>query len=124
MKKLYCIYNGDQYEVEKNQNELDLISRKYVLGFNPYVDLMGRELDNLFTKKLSFREVDIVYYEEIFFEYKGLYFSLYHASIRPENIEDDRFMIYTDSEDIAKKYNFEKKEQFVFIKYISQNEDR
>ncbi len=31
-------------------------------------------------------------------------------------------MIWTNSEQIAKEYDFEKKEQFVFVKYITREE--
>ena len=34
----------------------------------------------------------------------------------------DSYMIWTNSEQLAQEYIFEKKEQFVFIKYITRKE--
>ena len=68
------------------------------------------------------QDVDLVFYEDIELEYKGVYFSLFSSAIKPENVENGKFVIFTDSEKTAQQYAFEKKEQFVFLKQISADE--
>lgn len=73
-------------------------------------------------KEFSLQDVDLVFYEEIELKYEGMYFSLFSSSIKPENVENGKFVIFTDSEETAQQYAFEKKEQFIFLKQISTDE--
>lgn len=66
--------------------------------------------------------MDYIYKEEILIKYLGYYFQLFADKIFKNDVLDNSYMIWTDSEQLAKEYVFEKKEQFVFIKYITREE--
>ena len=55
-------------------------------------------------------------------KYKDKYFRLFADKISRKVVLTDLYMIWTDSEQVAQEYAFEKKEQFVFIKYITRKE--
>ena len=67
-------------------------------------------------------EVDVIYSEDVFIKYKDKYFRLFAGEISKNAVLDDSYMIWTDSEQLAQEYIFEKKEQFVFIKHIRRKE--
>ena len=70
-------------------------------------------------KELSLQGVDLIFYEEIEIEYEGMYFSLFSSSIKPENVEERKFVIFTDSKEAAQQYAFEKKIQKPIKEYAS-----
>ena len=84
--------------------------------------MLGQEHNDLFMKDLDLGEVEVVYKENIEICYNGIYFQLFTSSIKLENIKDNRFTIFTDSEKLAQEYAFEKKEQFVFVKDITREQ--
>lgn len=122
MSLLYCIYNGKKYKAKYKDNSVKITTTIKEEGFSNYIDVLGRVHHDLFMKELSLHQVEWVFYEEIEFQYKGKYFPLCSSNITPENIKEDHFKIFTDSEKMAQQYNFEKKEQFVFEKNISKSE--
>lgn len=122
MGELYCIYQNSKYCVEMQNGKVELISKEAKEGFEKYVDVLGRVHDDLFIKRLDLQDVDLVYHEQIEFKYKGIYFQLFSSKIKPENIEDNRFMLFTDAEKLAYEFGFEKKEQFVFAKDITKEQ--
>ena len=73
-------------------------------------------------KIVNANEVDIIYNEDVFIKYKDKYFQLFADEISKTAVLDDSYMIWTSSEQLAQEYAFEKKEQFVFIKYITRKE--
>jgi len=56
----------------------------------------------------------LVYKEEVLIKYKGKYFQLFAGKITPSAVLENSYMIWTDSEQLAKEYVFEMKEQFVY----------
>ncbi|WP_455717618.1 hypothetical protein [Anaerosporobacter sp.] len=71
---------------------------------------------------LDIDEVDIIYKEDVLIKYENEYFQLFADKILKNAVLDNSYMIWTNSEQLAKEYMFEKKEQFVFIKYITREE--
>ena len=122
MSLLYCLYNNKKYKARYINGVIKITTTAKEQGFSNYIDVLGREHDDLFMKELSLQDVELVFHEEIELEYKGIYFPLFSSSIKSQNIEEGRFMIFTESEKIAQQYAFEKKEQFVFLKHISKDE--
>ena len=55
-------------------------------------------------------------------KYKDKYFQLFADKVSRNAVLADSYMIWTNSEQLAQEYIFEKKEQFVFIKYITRKE--
>lgn len=122
MNNMYCNYKNKKYKVKIRDKKLLMISKIKQEGFNNYIDVLGREHDDLFMKEVEFSEVEIVYKENIEIKFKGIYFQLFSSVIRKVDIEDNRFVLFTNSEELAKEYGFEKKEQFIFIKDISKEQ--
>ena len=60
--------------------------------------------------------------EDILIKYKDKYFHLFADKVSRNAVLADSYMIWTNSEQLAQEYIFEKKEQFVFIKYITRKE--
>ena len=114
MSLLYCLYNNKKYKAKYQNGVVKITTDVKEQGFTNYIDVLGREHYDLFVKELSLQDVDLVFYEEIEFKYEGMYFSLFSSSIKPENVENGKFVIFTDSEETAQQYAFEKKEQFIF----------
>ena len=103
-------------------NIVEITSKYYVEGFEKYVDVIGRVHDDIFVKKVSIDDVKLLYKEHTYIRYKNEWFQLFADKISRNAVLDDSYMIWTNSEQLAQEYIFEKKEQFVFIKYITRKE--
>lgn len=122
MSELYCIYKNEKYQAEIKNGMVEVASSIPREGFEEYIDVIGRRHNDLFTKKINVDELDYVYKEDILIKYKDVYFQLFADKISRSAVFDNSYMIWTDSEQLAQEYTFEKKEQFVFIKYITREE--
>ena len=69
-------------------------------------------------REVDFNEVEVVYKEIIEIGFEGIYFQLFSSWVTQSNIESVIFTLFTNSEELAREYKFEKKEQFVFTKDI------
>lgn len=122
MKGRYCVYKEKLFKnVEIRQEKVTLVSSTNQEGFTNYVDVIGRVHNDLFSKVVKLKEVDLIYDEIINICYAGIYFELF-GPITSISIEDNKYVLFTSSEEIAKKYAFEKKEQFVFAKEIGKEQ--
>ena len=119
---MYCEYSGLKYKIKKRNCEYIITSRVRKEGFTNYIDVLGNEHSELYMKIINANEVDVIYNEDVFIKYKDKYFHLFADKISRNAVLDDSYMIWTNSEQLAQEYIFEKKEQFVFIKYITRKE--
>lgn len=95
MSLLYCLYNNKKYKAKYQNGVVKITTDVKEQGFTNYIDVLGREHYDLFVKEFSLQDVDV---------------------------ENGKFVIFTDSAKTAQLYAFEKKEQFVFLKQISTDE--
>ena len=122
MSDMYCEYNGLKYKIKKKNDKYIITSRVRKEGFVNYIDVLGNEHSELYMKIVKATEVDIIYNEDVFIKYKDRYFQLFAGKISRNAVLDDSYMIWTSSEQLAQEDIFEKKEQFVFVKYITRKE--
>lgn len=122
MSNMYCEYSGKRYKIKKRNGEYIITSRSKRDGFTNYIDVLGNEHSDLYMKSVKVNELDIIYNEDIFIKYKDIYFQLFADKVFKEDVLDNSYMIWTNSEQLAQEYIFEKKEQFVYIKYITREE--
>lgn len=122
MSDMYCEYTGLKYKIKKRNCEYIITSKVRKEGFTNYIDVLGNEHSELYMKIVNANEVDVIYKEDVFIKYKDKYFQLFADKISRNAVLDDSYMIWTNSEQLAEEYIFEKKEQFVFIKYITRKE--
>ena len=122
MSEMYCEYSGLKYKIKKRNDKYIITSRVRKEGFTNYIDVLGNEHSELYMKIVKANEVDVIYNEDVFIKYKDKYFQLFADKISRNAVLDDSYMIWTNSEQLAQEYIFEKKEQFVFIKYITRKE--
>ena len=122
MSDMYCVYTGKKYKIKKKNDKYIITSRVRKGDFINYIDVLGNEHSELFMKIVNANEVDIIYNEDVFIKYKDKYFQLFADKVSRNAVLADSYMIWTNSEQLAQEYIFEKKEQFVFIKYITRKE--
>lgn len=122
MSDMYCEYNGLKYKIKKKNDKYIITSRVRKEGFVNYIDVLGNEHSELYMKIVKATEVDIIYNEDVFIKYKDRYFQLFAGKISRNAVLADSYMIWTSSEQLAQEDIFEKKEQFVFVKYITRKE--
>lgn len=120
MNNMFCSYRNSKYIAKIRNNKVLITTKIKQDGFKNYIDVSGKEHCDLFMKEVAFSEVEAVYKENIEIMFKGIYFELFSSGISQANVEDDRFVLFTSSEELAHEYSFEKKEQFVFTKNISK----
>lgn len=122
MSNMYCKYNGKKYKIKKRNGEYLITTEEKKEGFTNYVDVLGNEHSGLHMKIVDRNEVEVIYNEEVFIKYKDRYFQLFADKISKNAVREDAYMIWTNSEQLAQEYHFEKKEQFVFVRYITRKE--
>ena len=126
---MYCEYGGLKYKIKKKNNKYINYYIIYYTKQNIFIILSQQLFFNYLcrdSKRITptnqANEVDIIYNEDVFIKYKDKYFQLFADEISKTAVLDDSYMIWTSSEQLAQEYAFEKKEQFVFIKYITRKE--
>jgi hypothetical protein len=122
MSDMLCQYNGSIYKIKKRNGGFIITSHIKEDGFINYVDVLGKEHIDFYMKSVNIDEVDVIYKEDVFIKYQEEYFQLFADKILKNAVLDNSYMIWTNSEQFAQDYVFEKKEQFVFIKYITREE--
>lgn len=122
MSDMFCEYSGLKYKIKKRKGEYIIISRLRREGFINYIDVLGNEHSDLYMKSVKANEVDVIYNEDVFIKYNDVYFQLFADKISRNAVSDDSYIIWTDSEQLAQEYIFEKKEQFVFVKEICKEQ--
>lgn len=122
MSDMFCEYKGLRYKVKKRNGEFLITSRIKRDDFINYIDVLGNEHKDYYMKTVNLDEIDLLYNQDMYIKYKDVFFQLFSNKISRSAVLDNSFMIWTNSEEMAYKYEFEKKEQFVFIKYITRDE--
>lgn len=122
MSIVYCEFKGTKYRVKKKNNELIITSQEKKKGFVNYIDILGKEHDDLFMKKVTEDEIDSIYSEDIFLKFKNVYFEIFADKITKKAVADNAYVICTDSDQLAYLHGLEKKEQFLYVKTISRKE--
>jgi hypothetical protein len=122
MSEMFCEYQGLTCKIKERDGAYLITSREKREGYTNYIDVLGNEHSDIFMKRVNVNEVDIIYYEKVFIKYKGIYFDLFASKIFRDDVSDDSYMLFTESEQLAKKYDFKKEEQFVFSKYIRKEQ--
>ncbi len=119
---MFCKYRGLKYELKKRKNEYIITSKEKRDGFTNYIDVLGNEHADLYMKIVNDNDVDLIYEEEIFIKYRNVFFPLFAGRINKKSVIENLYMLCTDSEELAINNTFEKKEQFLYVKYITRNE--
>lgn len=122
MSDMYCEYRGARYKIKKRKGEYIVTSRQRKEGFINYIDVLGNEHSDLYMKNVKVNDVDVIYTEDVFVKYKTVNFQLFEDKITRNAVQENSYMIWTASEQLAYDYGFEKKEQFVFVKYITKED--
>lgn len=122
MSDMHCEYNGSIYKIKKRNGGFIITSHIKEDGFTNYIDVLGKEHIDFYMKSVNIDELDVIYKEDVFIKYQEEYFQLFADKIFKNDVLDNSYMIWTNSEQLAQDYVFEKKEQFVFIKYITREE--
>ena len=118
MSVMYCQYKEKIYLADLDENLVEITSDVKENGFIPYTDILGNVHTDIFVKNLDVHDVELLFEQNIFIKYCGKYFETFAGKITKDVLQEEKIMIFTSSECIAKEMNFNKKEQFVFIKDI------
>lgn len=117
---IYAIYKNKIYLANVRQSKVRLKTRVAELGFNELVDLAGNVHKDIFIKEVDMNDVDIIYEVEYRVLYRGNEYKC--LKVAKETVDINYITIFTSDSDIAKKYGFTKKEQFIFDKDVSLDE--
>lgn len=119
MSEICCIYKGNVYNADIEEDDIEMTSEVYVNGFEPYIDVLGNKHLDFFMKVVNVKEIDLLFSQEVLFKFKGIYFEPFAGKITESVLETNSIYLFTASETIAQDYGFTKKEQFVFAKEVS-----
>ena len=117
---IYAVYKNKIYLANIRQSKVRLKTRVVEPGFNELVDLAGNIHKGIFIKEIDINDVDIIYAIEHRVLYKGSEYKC--LKVNSQTLDINYITIYTSDSDIAKKYGFTKKEQFIFDKDVSLDE--
>lgn len=124
MSELYCVYKKDKYLAEVSNNIVEITSNHHADGFEKYVDVIGQIHDDIYIKWLSIDDIDLLYMEDMYIEYRKNFFQLYAGKILKNDVLNNSYMIWTDSEQLTKEYAFEKKNNLYLLKILQETKLR
>ena len=121
---MYAIYKQKKYDAELRLGK-DVTLYSYVKdeGFENYVDPLGRESDDFFSKKMDIHELDYLYEVKYEFLYRGHYFKALSTMIR-KLIDKDYFEISAGIEkyDLIEKLGFKRLDESTWWKDIRRKD--
>ena len=117
---IYAIYKNKVYLANVRDLKVRLKTRMIEPGFNELVDLAGNIHKDIFIKEVDINNVDVIYEVDYRVLYKGNEYKCLKVS--KNNLDINYITIYTSDSDIAQKYGFIKKEQFIFDKNVFLDE--
>ena len=121
---MYAIYKQKKYDAELRLGK-DVTLYSYVKdeGFENYVDPLGRESDDFFSKKMDIHELDYLYEVKYEFLYRGYYFKALSTMIR-KLIDKDYFEISAGIEkyDLIEKLGFKRLDESTWWKEIGRKD--
>lgn len=117
---IYAIYKKKIYLANVRESKVRLKTRTDELGFNELVDLAGNVHKDIFIKEVDMNNVDIIYEVDYRVLYRGNEYKC--LKVAKETVDINYITIFTSDSDIADKYGFIKKEQFIFDKDVSLDE--
>ena len=121
---MYAIYKQKKYDAELRLGK-DVTLYSYVKdeGFENYVDPLGRESDDFFSKKMDIHELDYLYEVKYEFLYRGYYFKALSTMIR-KLIDKDYFEISAGIEkyDLIEKLGFKRLDESTWWKDIRRKD--
>lgn len=121
---MYAIYKQKKYDAELRLGK-DVTLYSYVKdeGFENYVDPLGRESDDFFSKKMDIHELDYLYEVKYEFLYRGHYFKALSTMIR-KLIDKDYFEIAAGIEkyDLIEKLGFKRLDESTWWKDIRRKD--
>ncbi|WP_226654833.1 hypothetical protein [Pseudalkalibacillus hwajinpoensis] len=123
MNTNYAKYNNNVYKLDMDDDILELMSEDPTdleNGFSFYVDVLGKKHNDFFIKRVKIEELDLVFEIKVNANYKGEEFET--LSLGPFNIQEKKISLFTNSYVVAKKFDFYKQEQFVFVKEVPLQE--
>ncbi|KOF56262.1 hypothetical protein AGR56_05200 [Clostridium sp. DMHC 10] len=112
---IYAIYKNKVYLANVRESKIRLKTR-----INELVDLAGNVHKDIFIKEVDINNVEIIYEVDYRVLYKGNEYKC--LKVAKETLDINYITIYTSDSDIAAKYEFIKKEQFIFDKDVSLDE--
>ncbi|PHU33852.1 hypothetical protein [Pseudobutyrivibrio ruminis] len=118
----YAIYNNRRFRAVYNDGKVFLTSKKEEEGFELHSFISGFETINTYEKTVSEKEVDAVFYEEIFIRYLLNDYCLFYSPRYEDFIKDNSIRILTTNSELAHTYNFNRSEPGVYYKDILINE--
>ena len=117
---IYAIYNNKVYIANVRNMKVRLKTRIPEQGFKELVDLAGNIHKDIFIKEVEMDEVAVIYELQYKVIYKGKEFEVF--SSEKYMLEYNQVILYTKEFNIAEKYGFKKKEQFVYDKDVQLND--
>ena len=117
---IYAIYRNKVYLANVRGAKVRLKTRILEQGFSELIDLAGNVHKDIFIKEVDINEVDNLYEMNYRVLYKGNEYKC--LKVNSETLDINYITIYTSDSDIAHKYGFVKKEQFIFDKDVSLDE--
>ena len=121
---MYAIYKQKKYDAElRLGKDVTLYSYAKDEGFENYVDPLGRESDDFFSKKMDIHELDYLYEVKYEFLYRGYYFKALSTMIR-KLIDKDYFEISAGIEkyDLIEKLGFKRLDESTWWKEIGRKD--
>lgn len=121
---MYAIYKQKKYDAElRLGKDVTLYSYMKDEGFENYVDPLGRESDDFFSKKMDIHELDYLYEVKYEFLYRGHYFKALSTMIR-KLIDKDYFEIAAGIEkyDLIEKLGFKRLDESTWWKDIRRKD--
>ena len=120
MNNKFAVYKNKEYSVDISGNIVMLVSECEDEGFEYYKDVLGNVHTDLFQKEVKRDTVELIYSLSFSTVYKGESFE--PLSINKSVVEYNKVVLFTSDENVARKYGFNKKEQFVFEKEVKLDE--
>ena len=120
---MYAIHNKNIYKLNISEDSLEIFTKsinKVDSSFKEVKIQQGFFLSNIYTKEIKITDIELAYELKYKVIFKGIEYDC--LKVDSETLDINYITIYTSDSDIAEKYGFIKKEQFIYDKNVLLDE--
>lgn len=120
---MYAIYNKKIYKLNILENSFEIYTKSKDIVDSSFKEIeiqQGFFSTVIYTKEIGITDIELAYELDYKVIFKGMEYEC--LKVNSETIDENYITIFTSDADVAKKYGFIKKEQFIYDKDISLDE--
>ena len=102
--EMVCVYKGEKYFAVNENGKIVICTYNGKKEGFTQMTVYGKTYVNYYERTLEPSEIESLYHERIYFQYKGMVLTA--GGINKRGIDENSFLVFGDTEKLAREYGF------------------